>query len=91
MVASIRQRVTVQADGLIEVRSPELQPGTEVEVIVLVDLVRKQTEPPGDVPPLRGWRSYAGVLNSGDPQSADNDRIDADLARSYGATNEPGR
>ncbi len=29
---------------------------------------------------------YAGAVDSGDPRSADNDRIDADLAREYAHT-----
>jgi hypothetical protein len=33
-------------------------------------------------------RRHAGALNSGDPHSADNERIDADLAREYGSTHE---
>src|SRR4051812_13000568 len=32
--------------------------------------------------------SHAGAVNSGDPHSADNDRIDADLAREYGNAHE---
>lgn len=31
---------------------------------------------------------HAGAVSSGDPSSADNDRIDADLAREYGSTHE---
>lgn len=31
---------------------------------------------------------YAGVVNSGDPNSADNERIDADLAREYASVHE---
>ena len=31
---------------------------------------------------------YAGAVSSGDPRSADNDRIDADLAREYGCSHE---
>lgn len=31
---------------------------------------------------------HAGAVNSGDPNSADNDRIDADLVREYGSTHE---
>jgi hypothetical protein len=34
---------------------------------------------------------YAGAVNSGDPNSADNERIDADLAREYTRTHEDGR
>jgi hypothetical protein len=33
-------------------------------------------------------RRYAGALSSGDPHSADNERIDEDLAREYGSTHE---
>ena len=31
---------------------------------------------------------HAGAVSSGDPCSADNDRIDADLVREYGSTHE---
>lgn len=31
---------------------------------------------------------FAGAVSSGDPNSADNERIDADLARSYADTHE---
>lgn len=31
---------------------------------------------------------HAGSVSSGDPNSADNERIDADLAREYGSTHE---
>lgn len=31
---------------------------------------------------------HAGAVNSGDPDSADNERIDADLAREYLSTHE---
>ncbi|MEK6320713.1 MAG: hypothetical protein AABN33_03405 [Acidobacteriota bacterium] len=34
---------------------------------------------------------YAGAVNSGDPDSADNERIDADLAREYASTHEDGQ
>ncbi|MBC8232243.1 hypothetical protein H8E77_22080 [bacterium] len=32
--------------------------------------------------------AFAGCVNSGDPNAADNERIDADLARAYGNTHE---
>jgi hypothetical protein len=39
--------------------------------------------------PLGGkLRRYAGIVNSGDPHSAENDRIDADLAREYGSAHD---
>jgi len=31
---------------------------------------------------------FFGIFDSGDPHSADNDRIDADLAREYGSNHE---
>ena len=37
VLTAIKQVVQVQHGGLIEVRAPELQPGTLVEVIVLVE------------------------------------------------------
>jgi hypothetical protein len=33
-------------------------------------------------------RRHMGAVSSGDPRSADSDRIDADLAREYGSTHE---
>lgn len=33
-------------------------------------------------------RLHAGAVNSGDPNAADNERIDADLARAYGDPHE---
>ncbi|MGH9945755.1 MAG: hypothetical protein ACRD6X_00980 [Pyrinomonadaceae bacterium] len=33
-------------------------------------------------------RKHFGTFNSGDPRSADNDKIDADLAREYADTHE---
>ena len=37
MVAAIRQTVTVQTDGRLEIHSPELKPGAQAEVIVLLE------------------------------------------------------
>lgn len=37
MTQALRQTVKVQAGGLIEIRAPELIPGTLAEVIVLVE------------------------------------------------------
>ena len=43
MVAAIRQLVTVQPGGRVEIRSSELTPGTQAEVIVLVETDRSDT------------------------------------------------
>jgi len=39
-------------------------------------------------PARRRFRRFFGAVDSGDPHSGDNDRIDADLAREYAATHE---
>jgi hypothetical protein len=38
-----------------------------------------------ETPPVR---AFFGIWDSGDPRSADNDRIDADLAREYTSSHE---
>jgi len=58
MVAAIRQQVTVQPGGLVEVRSPELQPGARAEVIVLVEAQN------GDQP-RRSLESFIGAGKGG--------------------------
>ena len=35
MIQAVKQRVTVQADGLIQIHVPEFKPGTIAEFIVL--------------------------------------------------------
>jgi hypothetical protein len=42
----------------------------------------KKRERKGDI------RKFFGIFDSGDPNSADNERIDADLAREYGSNHE---
>jgi hypothetical protein len=37
MVAAIRQTVTIQSSGTVEVHSPELRAGDRAEVIVLIE------------------------------------------------------
>ncbi|HZN68894.1 MAG TPA: hypothetical protein VFB66_26680 [Tepidisphaeraceae bacterium] len=86
MVAAIRQQVTVKADGVIEVRSPDLRAGDRAEVIVLVEQPLKR---PATADP-QSWDRllrHMGAVDSGDPHAADNERIDTDLAREYGNGN----
>lgn len=80
MVAAIKQQVTVLPGGVIEVRSPELTPGARAEVIVLVE---QDFTAAGASPnrPVSEWRHFAGVIDSGDAHSSNNDQIDADLAK----------
>lgn len=37
MVQAIREHLTVETDGSIEIRHPELQPGSRAEVIILLE------------------------------------------------------
>lgn len=51
MTSEIRRRATVQPDGYLHIPTPELEPGTEVEVGVetlsqAVDSEHNQTQPP---------------------------------------------
>lgn len=94
MVAAIRQQVTVQPGGVIEIRSPELEPGSRAEVIVLLGSRALTPEDPArSISPTAsngtGWRNHAGALRSGAPASSDNDRIDPDLAREHADPHEP--
>jgi hypothetical protein len=42
MIQAVKQHVTVQADGLIQIRVPEFRPGTIAEVIVLESSEQKE-------------------------------------------------
>ena len=65
-------------NGLVVLNEPVALPdGAEV-------LVHIQVEPDREVQGA-GVRTYFGSISSGDARSADNSRIDEDLAKSYGA------
>ena len=70
--------------------------GKTTEQVALEYLARRAAErrPPLSDEDRRAARErffrYAGAVNSGDPDSADNERIDADLAREYANTHEDG-
>jgi hypothetical protein len=55
MVAAIKQTVTVGPGGVVQVTSPELQPGTRAEVIVLVQSIDQKCQPSGDEAPLTSF------------------------------------
>ena len=69
MVAAIKQHVTIQPGGVIEIRSPELTPGTSAEVIVLVE------EQPATHPASQ--RTWASFIGSGRGQFKSVEEIDA--------------
>ena len=81
MPGAIKQVVTIQSSGVLEVRSPELRAGDRAEVTVVVMPAAKQAA--ASKTATGGWRQYAGAVNSGNPRAGDNDGIDADLAREY--------
>jgi hypothetical protein len=80
MSAAIKQIVTVRSGGVVEVRSPELREGDQVEVTVVV---MRAPDGAGDAASAGGWRRYAGAVSSGDPQAGNNSRVDVDLANEY--------
>ena len=93
MVAAIRQHVTVQAGGVVQVSSPELTPGASAEVIILIT-AQPDGRPPypaaalsePSAPRAGNWRRHAGALRGGgDPRASNNERIDRDLASEYGS------
>jgi hypothetical protein len=71
MVAAIRQQVTVQPGGVIEIRSAELRPGARAEVIVLVE---GHTAPP----PGRTLESFIGSARG---QFASVEEVDSYIRR----------
>ena len=81
MPTAIKQIVTVQAGGVVEVRSPELHEGERAEVTVVVVQPARRLQ--GAASGGR-WRRFAGAFNSRDARAGDNESIDADLATEYG-------
>ena len=68
--------------------------GRSTEAVVLEYLARRAPKPRPKLSEEE-WRAaherlmrHVGAVSSGDPNSADNERIDADLAREYGSTHE---
>lgn len=69
------------------------QEGRTVEELAVARLARTVAAPPtpphaSDETGRKRVSDFIGVWDSGDPNSADNERIDADLAREYGATHD---
>lgn len=81
MPATIRQIVTIQPGGVVELRSPELREGDQAEVTVIVMNAATGTPTAAGA---GGWRRYAGAVDSGNQNAGDNARIDADLAGEHG-------
>lgn len=60
----------------------KLPPNERRELATKLTISSLPTKTPGSV------RKHFGTLNSGDPRSADNDKIDRDLAREYADSHE---
>ncbi|MFN0279481.1 MAG: hypothetical protein ACKVRN_12930 [Pyrinomonadaceae bacterium] len=61
----------------------KLPPAQRQELIAKLSSFPAPTKKPGNI------RKYFGMVNSGDPNSADNDKIDADLASAYADNHVP--
>ncbi|HEX4125109.1 MAG TPA: hypothetical protein VHY37_10325 [Tepidisphaeraceae bacterium] len=81
MSLAIKQTVTVQPGGVVEVRSPELYEGDRAEVTGVVDRSAAATIGSSS----GSWRRYAGAVRSDRENAGDSEQIDADLASEYGS------
>jgi hypothetical protein len=71
----------------------ELPPRAQAEVRDFVEFLLARQRPPSDVEASTfpgGFEQLFGSWDSGDENSADNERIDADLAREYADPHAPG-
>lgn len=84
MVRIIKERVKIQAGGLIEMRSTDLVPGLEADVIVMVEQPAIANSAAA-TPVSSEWRHFAGALKGDTLGTSDNVQIDTDLAREYGS------
>lgn len=75
---TFRTTADVTADRQVVVTLPPETPIGRSELVVTVALQQSTAAARGSL------RRRFGKIHSGDRQSADNERIDADLARSYG-------
>ncbi|MEO8433679.1 MAG: hypothetical protein ABI596_02205 [Pyrinomonadaceae bacterium] len=58
------------------------------EVLQFIERLLHRREDPSTGNGTPSVRSFFGIWDSGDPRSADNDRIDADLAREHASSHE---
>lgn len=78
LMITFRTSAEITADRRVVVRLPPETPIGRVELLVSVSPVEIAPSPSGSL------RRRFGTVHSGDANSADNQRIDADLARAYG-------
>ena len=78
MTLAIRQTVTVQPGGLIEIRSPQLAPGARAEVIVLVESPDEASARAARVARLAAF--FKELQASPQAQALTEDDLDAEIA-----------
>lgn len=79
------------SSNIQEIYAATIEPLPDNEKLELASLILKEvTRKNEDEKPQRNddTTRFFGMFNSGDPDSADNERIDADLARAYADTHE---
>jgi hypothetical protein len=75
---TFRTSMEISDDRRVVLTLPPNTPVGEAELVIMVAPKEERVATRGDV------RRYFGAVRGGNAQSADNDLIDADLARAYG-------
>lgn len=78
---TFRTTTEIPDDRQVVVHLPQEAPTGKAEVVVTVAPQEKEASPSGG-----DFSRFFGTVNSGNPNSADNDAIDADLAKEYGGS-----
>jgi hypothetical protein len=78
-VITFRTLTEIPEDRRVVLTLPPETPIGEAELLVTVAPQRRPADPRRG-----GLRRQLGGARTGDPRSADNERIDADLSRAYG-------
>ena len=79
---TFRTSTEITADRRVVLTLPPETPEGKAELVVTVAPQGNSVSPRGSL------RRRFGTVHGGDPRSADNDRIDADLSRAYGDSHE---
>lgn len=79
---TFRTSAEIAADCRVVLVLPPETPLGKAELVVSVSPQETAASPPGNL------RLLFGTLHGGDPGAADNQRIDADLARAYGDSHD---
>lgn len=80
MIHAIKERVRIKPGGVIEISHPELPPGEEAEVIVMLDAPAEKAPASSAQPPTRPIWEVAMELGAAVPES-DWAKVPRDLAK----------